>query len=199
MMMTTIWFVRHGKIKNPHRVIAGRSSGFGLSREGEYMVKKAANFFKNRPISAVYSSPQQRCLDTAKIIVQSLLKKRIIKEKSLNEADLGWEGIKEKEFEQSDLNKIYQQEPSKIRGNESFIDVAKRARGFILQILRKHKGKQLICVSHQDVIRSLRLLLKSKSIDLLNKLNCDRASITGFIFKNNDFIGVKYFEPNKNG
>lgn len=198
-MITTIWFVRHGKIKNPHRVIAGRSSGFGLSREGEYMVKKTAIFFKNKSISAVYSSPRQRCLDTAKIIVQSLPKKRIIKEKSLDETDLGLEGIKEKEFEKSDLNKIYQQEPSKFGGNESFIDAGKRAQRLVAQILSKYKGRQVICVSHQDVIRSLRLLFEDKSIDLLNKLNCERASVTGFIFKDNSFIGVKYFEPNKNG
>lgn len=195
-MITKIWFVRHAEANNPKDIIYGRLPGFGLSKKGKRQAKKLADFFKKKEIEVIYSSPQLRCRQTAKIIIGRRPLKLII-ENLLAEGDIGWEGKKKEEIIKSGLYEIYLTKPSLIQGKENFLDIANRAKKMVEKILNKFPGKQVICVTHQDVVRSLRLLLTNQPIDLLNTFPCEKGSVTEFVFNGKKLKKVEYYEINE--
>jgi broad specificity phosphatase PhoE len=195
-MPTIIWFIRHAQADNPHDIIYGRLPGFGLSKLGKKQAKKLASFFSCYPIKVIFSSPQLRCLETAKIISKKFPDIKIIVEKLLAEGEIGWEGKTKAQIIKSGQYEIYLKRPSLIQGKENFGDIANRAKIVTERILDKFSEQQVICVTHQDVIRSLRLLLTKQPIDLLNTFPCEKGSITKFIFNGNKFKKIKYYEIN---
>jgi len=197
-MPTLIWFVRHAQAENPHDIIYGRLPGFGLSKLGKKQAERLASFFSRYPIKVIFSSPQLRCLETAKIISKKLQNVKIVVENLLAEGEIGWEGKTKAQIIKSGQYEIYLKKPSLIQGKENFGDIANRAKIVTERILEEFSGQQVICVTHQDVIRSLRLLLTKKPIDLLNALPCEKGSITEFVFNGNKFKKIKYYEINQN-
>jgi len=198
-MQTSVWFIRHGQVENPKEIIYGRLPGFGLSLEGSQQVKKTADFLKGKAIAAIYSSPQQRCQETASIISQFFPKVEIKTSQMLAEGEIGWQGKTQKEIEDSGLNAIYLKNPSQLKGGkETFFDIAERAKKIALELVNHYPGKEIICVSHKDVIRCLRLILQDKPIDLLNTFDCALASVTKFDFNGGRIKKISYLDLSKN-
>src|SRR5439155_6685002 len=56
--------VRHCDVENPDSLIYGRLAGFGLSTSGRAQAEQLATYFAGRPISAIYTSPQLRAIET---------------------------------------------------------------------------------------------------------------------------------------
>lgn len=67
--MKTIYLVRHTKYANPRQILPGRLP-VELSEEGIKQAEKLANFFANKKIAKIYSSPVLRCKQTSSIISQ---------------------------------------------------------------------------------------------------------------------------------
>ncbi len=128
-----IFIIRHGKTDlNQANVLQGRSD-HPLNEEGIIEARQAAEKFKGISFSYVFSSPLQRALQTAKIIVPDL---EPIKDERLIEMDYG-------SYEGSDLNKL---DPELLRffsdfvnekapeGMEELSDVVKRTGEFLKEI-----------------------------------------------------------------
>ena len=128
-----IYIIRHGKTDlNQANVLQGRSD-HPLNEEGIDQARKAAEKLKSISFSYVFSSPLQRALETAKIIVPDL---EPIKDDRLIEMDYG-------PYEGSDLNKL---DPELLRffsdfvnekapeGMEELSDVVKRTGEFLKEI-----------------------------------------------------------------
>ena len=128
-----ICIIRHGKTDlNQANVLQGRSD-HPLNEEGIDQARKAAEKLKSISFSYVFSSPLQRALETAKIIVPDL---EPIKDERLIEMDYG-------PYEGSDLNKL---DPELLRffsdfvnekapeGMEELSDVVKRTGEFLKEI-----------------------------------------------------------------
>ena len=93
--LNMIYIIRHGKTDlNQANVLQGRSD-HPLNEEGIIEARRAAEKFKGISFSYVFSSPLQRALQTAKIIVPDL---EPIKDDRLIEMDYG-------PYEGSDLRK----------------------------------------------------------------------------------------------
>jgi len=67
---TVVHLLRHGEVHNPQGVIYGRLPGYHLSDLGRQMALAAADFFAERPVVAVFSSPLQRAVETATPVAQ---------------------------------------------------------------------------------------------------------------------------------
>ncbi len=65
---THIHFVRHGAVENPEQLFYGRLAGFPLSAQGRMEAQAAAQALSEVPLAAIFSSPQQRALQTAELI-----------------------------------------------------------------------------------------------------------------------------------
>jgi broad specificity phosphatase PhoE len=112
---------------------------------------------KEVKFAAVYSSPLQRAVQTAKIIAPSLTP-RIVPD--LTECDVGawegltWDAIKERWPAEHSLH-MADSVTHGYLGGESFADVLTRSQPVIRGIGERHDGQTVLVVSHHVVIRSL--------------------------------------------
>jgi len=63
---TIVHLLRHGEVENPNGIIYGRLPGYHLSANGRHMAEAAADYFAERPVVALFSSPLERALETAR-------------------------------------------------------------------------------------------------------------------------------------
>jgi broad specificity phosphatase PhoE len=164
--LTTINFVRHGTVHNPGELFYGRLPRFGLSAAGFLQAQKAANFFADKTVSAIVSSPMLRARQTARIIAKSLPQKPAITISALlNEVYTPFDGHAISELDRLNWD-IYTGSQSPY---EQPADVFKRIYRF-LQIFRKrYDGQQIVVVTHADVIVFLSLWANGYGVNFQNK------------------------------
>ncbi len=64
-----IIFLRHGQAENnTKKILAGRTPGINLTEQGKEQAEQAGEMIKSLNISAIYSSPIDRAMQTAEIV-----------------------------------------------------------------------------------------------------------------------------------
>ena len=63
---TTLVLVRHGVTEETGPILSGRRPGIGLSDKGRQQAEAAGERLAGLPVAAVYSSPLERCRQTAR-------------------------------------------------------------------------------------------------------------------------------------
>ena len=150
-METTIFLVRHGEVHNPRHVLPGRTPGFHLSTHGKDQAKKAGLYFKNRKIDVIYTSPMERCRETADIIRRQIgASVPVYIHNGLTEIATTRDGDPLASLEKNKYNFFTPKYAS--RGAESMSDIYARAAKTLREIQRKHPGKTCIAVTHGDII-----------------------------------------------
>src|ERR1700685_7643 len=61
---TVVHLLRHGEVDNPRGIIYGRLPGYHLSATGRLMAQAAADYFSERPVVALFSSPPRATQET---------------------------------------------------------------------------------------------------------------------------------------
>jgi broad specificity phosphatase PhoE len=88
--MTRLYFVRHGENQaNIERTYSYKVVDYPLSVKGILQAHQTAEYFTNRNIQAIYSSPLQRALQTAQIISDKLNVRPIIVRSEFFEFNVG--------------------------------------------------------------------------------------------------------------
>lgn len=164
--MTTVYFVRHGEYEGQDKFVAFRAKGFLLNSRGKNQIKKIVRDFTS--VAAIYSSPIARCLESAKIISESL-KIKVTEDKRLLEVKTPFDGIEKDKFNTLlGKNSLYDY-PSQIAKGESFEEVESRMLSFLKDILNKYKDKNVVVVSHGDPILILEYQISGKNFAKINK------------------------------
>lgn len=173
--MAILYLVRHGA-SIEQGMIRGRMPGYPLSEKGKREAKALADWFADRDVTAVYSSPLQRCYETAQFIAR---------EKKLNvklSEQLGewyapyWQGKHWNEVNKLQLLR-YTIRPTTLNlGGERIQEVAERIADFCRTVSKRANG--VVCVSHRDPILAGKLALTGKSLNWLNFQRCEPGSIT---------------------
>jgi broad specificity phosphatase PhoE len=195
---TTIHFVRHGKVHNPQELYYGRLPGFHLSSEGLLHVKRAADYLGKYEIAAVYSSPLERATETAKIISEQLGIESQTSELLL-EAFSPFDGQSISVLTKRNWDVYTGTEPP----YEQPVDILTRAKTFTWQIRSKFPGKNIIAVTHGDLIAFMVLWAKQLSVTPQEKQKLYEsfltyASISSFIYETNvetEIPKFEYFQP----
>lgn len=146
--MTTIHFVRHGYVHNPSAILYGRLPNFRLSAEGQAQAQAAATFLGEKNIAAIYSSPMLRARQTAQIIAKAHPTLSVVRiSDNINEIYTSFEGRPLQELEAINWE-FYDgvQAPY-----ESPADIFARIMGFVGKVQERHRGQELIAVSHGDI------------------------------------------------
>ncbi len=89
---TTVHLLRHGEVHNPARILYGRLPGYRLSETGEAMARTAAEWFGDKGVVHLVSSPLERAQQTAAPLAEALDLKVAIDER-LIEAGNAFEGL----------------------------------------------------------------------------------------------------------
>lgn len=156
-MQTTIYVIRHGEVYNPKIILYGRLPHFKLSQKGIKQLEVTADYLADKPITAIFSSPMLRAKQSAKIIQKKLHLPKIIITKQIIEVDTSYQG---KLF--SDLDPIQSEVYLKpLRKTDETIDqLAQRMERFVHSLIKKYPGKQIVFVSHGDLIMALQAAIK---------------------------------------
>jgi probable phosphoglycerate mutase len=177
---TTVVLVRHGVTEETGPILSGRRPGIGLSEKGRGQAEAAGRRLADLPVAAVYSSPLERCRETAEAVAAPHgLPVHDVPE--LFEADYGeWSGRKIEELRGTDLWKLVQVTPSAVRfpGGESVREMQSRIIGAVEDIVAAHPGQIVVAASHADPIKAVVAHYTGVHLDLFQRLFVSPASCT---------------------
>ena len=188
----TCLLIRHGRTaSNADGTLAGWTEGVGLDDKGRGQAAELAERLRGMPIRAVVSSPLQRCVETAQIVLAALVDVRVETDERLGECRYGsWTGGSLKELAKEPLWRMVQDQPSAARfpDGEKFIgeSIAQmQARG--LQAVREidaavnaehGPGALWALVSHGDVIKSILADAAGAHLDHFQRILVGPASLS---------------------
>ena len=184
---TYLLLIRHGENDwvGTHR-LAGRTNGVHLNDKGREQSAKLAELLKHQPISAIYSSPLERCLQTAEPVAAAL-GQPVIQEPGILEVDYGeWQGGDLKELSKLAEWQAVQHFPSTFRfpGGETLHQTQSRAVWAIDRIVQAHPNQLVAVFSHGDVIRTTVAHYMGTPLDLFQRIAINTASISALAFHN---------------
>jgi broad specificity phosphatase PhoE len=162
MTATRLFLVRHGATAATEEDRFSGSSGAELSDEGRWQAARLGERLAQQNISAIYSSPLSRAMDTARILAGHCGLEPAARD-GLREIGHGhWEGMKRDEVERQFASEYaaWEADPFTFapEGAESGVAVLARALPVVREIVASHPGAQVIVVSHKA---TLRLVLSS--------------------------------------
>lgn len=178
--MTTFYLVRHGVTSHTGHRLSGRLDGIHLSDEGVAEAEAAAEMLASVKFRAVYASPIDRTLETARIIAarQDL---DVETRRGLLEVDYGaWTNRSVKSIARTKLWSQVQRWPSGARfpSGESLRDVQRRALDELDGIRAEHPRSTVCCVTHAEVIRLVVADYLGIHLDLFQRIIVGPASTT---------------------
>jgi probable phosphoglycerate mutase len=181
---TTILLVRHGHVAG---IVPKRFRGrldIPLSAEGRAQADCAADYIaqRYRP-DLVYTSPLQRCRDSAHALTSKLALPDAAAAPGLTDIDYGlWQGrlASEVAATEPELYATWQRSPQELTfpGGESLAGVAERASAALGALAAKHVGKCIAAYSHDSVIRVLLLCAIRAPMDAYHRIEIDPCSLS---------------------
>jgi probable phosphomutase (TIGR03848 family) len=186
--MATVLLVRHGRsAANSGGVLAGRTPGVLLDDVGKEQAQATGSRIAPLPVTAVVSSPLERCQLTAEAIVGARSDDLEIQtDERLTEAAYGvWTGQEIKNLAKDPLWKVVQGHPSGVTfpGGESMRAMQARGveavREWDARITAEHGPDAIwVAVSHGDVIKAIVAEALGMHLDNFQRIVVDPGSVS---------------------
>ncbi|MGH3732540.1 MAG: MSMEG_4193 family putative phosphomutase [Acidimicrobiales bacterium] len=183
---TTVLFVRHGATDTTGSVLPGRARGLHLSERGREQAAALAERLKDlsaKP-TALYVSPLERARETAAPIAKAL-RLRAVVDQGLTECDFGlWTGKRLSTLARRAEWRTIQHSPSTFRfpEGESFSEMQVRVWDAVTKIVRRHRNRTVIVVSHADPIKAAVTYAQGVPLDLFQRTVISPASLSAVAF-----------------
>jgi broad specificity phosphatase PhoE len=187
-MTTRVFLVRHGETALSAEDRFAGSTDVPLGPNGSAQVEKLAARLASCSVAAIYASPLQRTMDTARII-GGRIGQDVDAWDGLREIDHGhWEGLRRTEVEARfpDEYSCWSEDPYTFapRGGETGVQVVARALPVVREIVTAHPGESVLVVSHKATIRLIiASLLGFDARGYRDRLDQSPASLTVLDFK----------------
>jgi probable phosphomutase (TIGR03848 family) len=178
--MAVILLVRHAVADETGTRLYGRQPGVHLSERGRRQAEEVGERLRRLPLAGLYSSPLERCVETAAPIAAAL-GLEVTVEPELVETDTGaWTG---KTFNQIGRTRRWRRllmVPSSARApqGESATEVQARSVRAIERIGERHPRAAAVVVSHGDPIRLILAHYAGLHLDLFQRLEVAPASVS---------------------
>ena len=195
---TVLHLLRHGEVYNPGGVLYGRLPDFHLSEEGRLMAKAAAGFLAGRDVVLLRCSPLDRTLETAAPLAAQFelavhTDERLIEPTNVFEGTtvgVGSGALR------NPVNWRYLYNPFRPSWGEPYRDIATRMLAAMADAARAARGHEVVCVSHQLPVWTLRLYLTGRRLwHDPRRRECGLASMTTLVYDGDRLVGVEYSEP----
>ncbi|MGC8780378.1 MAG: MSMEG_4193 family putative phosphomutase [Anaerolineae bacterium] len=164
--------------------LAGRTPGVHLNEKGRQQAQALAGRLSAWPITAIYSSPMERALETAAPLAAARgLAVQILDD--LNETDCGeWTGQAIEELIKTEIWLRMQSCPSTTPhpGGEGIVAVQTRMVRALDALRAAHRGELIAVFSHADPIKAALAHYTGLHIDLFQRLVIDPAAISELAF-----------------
>ena len=187
-----IIFLRHGQAENnTKKILAGRTPGINLTEKGIEQAEQAGDMLKDLNISAIYTSPIDRAMQTAEIVgkhcgIEPKSDERLI------ELDMG-------KFTMVPYNEIFEKHGNVFlkfyegsleishNGVESFAQVQKRVFDMVDFVKNEHKDENVVLVTHMDPIKAMIGKVLSLKPEILFQLIVANASLNIIKYDDQNF------------
>jgi probable phosphomutase (TIGR03848 family) len=186
--MATVILVRHGRTTaNVSGVLAGRSLGIALDEVGREQATNTGERLAAVPLVGLVSSPLERCLQTAQLVLDRQPGSLTIDEEpGITECDYGdWQGKALGELAKEKLWSVVQSNPSAavFPNGESMAAMQFRAVEAIRRrdaALEAEHGANAVwvAVSHGDIIKAVLADAYGMHLDLFQRINVGPASVS---------------------
>lgn len=178
--MAVIHLVRHAPTPETGSKLTGRLPGVALGPKGESIARGAADALADTALAAVYSSPVQRCRETAEIIaLPHALKVQTVTD--VQEVDFGrWQGRTLASLRKLKAWEQVVHTPSRFRfpEGETLLEAQQRAVSAIEGLAADHPKDQVVVCSHADIIKAIVSHFLGQPFDLFQRIMISPASIT---------------------
>ncbi len=196
--LTRVHVVRHGEVHNPEGILYGRLPGFGLSDRGREQAAAVADALADRDIAAVIASPLQRARETAApIAAEHVL--AVDTDHDLIESRNVFEGQRVSPGDgalRDPRNWWYLRDPFTPSWGEPYKQIAERMTTAVRKARIRAEGREVVCVSHQLPVWTVRLALTGKRLPHdPRRRECAVASVTTFVYQGEDLVDIVYTEP----
>ncbi len=185
----SVYLIRHPEVENVSLKVFNGSIDVDLSKEGLKQAERLSEFFKNKGITKIFSSPLKRCHKTAQMIKEST-KSELIIDNRLKERNFGiFESLSWKQ-----ISKQYPTEASsflkdpfnfRIKNGESFFDVYERAKSFLDEL---NFNENILIVAHGGVNRVIIKHFMGLKDEKVLSISQDFACINHFLTDGNFFL-----------
>ncbi len=195
---TVVHLLRHGEVENPHGLIYGRLPGYHLSATGRAMAEAAADFFAERAVVALFSSPLERAQETARPIAERL-GLPIVTDGRLIESWNHFEGLKFGVGDGSLRHPVHWPHlanPFRPSWGEPYREVAARMQSMMETARAAAAGQEAVCVTHQLPIWVTRRAAERRRLWHNPAMReCALASVTSFTYSGDRLASVAYAVP----
>jgi len=197
--VTSVLLIRHGLTDWVGERLASWLPDIHLNEQGRAQAAALAQRLAEVPLSAIYSSPLERTVETAQPIAESHGLAIQVREE-LGETRYGdWTGRTLKELKDEKLWPVVQVYPSGVRfpGGESMREVQARMAAELDGIRDAHPGQIVAVVSHSDPIKMVVAHYAGLALDLFQRLAISPASVTvlGFTPFGPRLLCLNYVDP----
>ncbi|MGH3342245.1 MAG: histidine phosphatase family protein [Carbonactinosporaceae bacterium] len=204
MIETTVHLVRHGDVHNPGGILYGRLAGYHLSELGRKMSERIGDSLAGHNVVAVISSPLERARETAQPIadrfeVSVRLDDRLVEAANVFEGrtfGVGDGSLRRPAYWRHLHN------PFRPSWGEPYLAQVQRMLAAVASArdlaVRQGGGSEAVCVSHQLPIWVTRCFVERRRLwHDPRRRQCSLASVTSFIYRGQEIVGVVYSEPAK--
>lgn len=180
--MTTILLVRHAVndfVKTGR--LAGWTPEVHLNDEGKQQAEALGVRLKEMPIRFIYSSPLERCMETAQAIQGHHPHLTIRQNPQIGEVRYGeWEGKSIASLRGRKMWDVVQHYPSRAEfpGGETMRAVQLRMVDAIEQLIIAHPRELIVVCSHSDPIKMVLAHYLGMHLDNFQRLNISPASVS---------------------
>ena len=178
--MTTLFLIRHGLTAVTGKTLYGRTPGVPLDDRGLAQAEALADRLAPVRMTAVYSSPLDRCVQTMTPLA-ARQRLEVVERDGLIEMDVGiWTGRSLAQVRRTRLWKDVIHHPSQFRfpEGESFVEAQSRAVTEVRAIASRHPHGRVALGSHGDIIRMLIAHYSGAHLDLFQRTTADPASVS---------------------
>lgn len=170
-----LYLVRHADTGIVERV---QKPEDGLSKNGFEQARALAGRARFLDVSAIYSSPYQRALSTARVVARQFTALEIQTDERLKEIPLWVSPV--------DLRDDTQQEYSEVK---ELLDVAQSGvLEFLDELCVRYTEKNILVVAHGNLIRATVGVLLKMPLESVVRLTVNHASITTFGWVNDPIL-----------
>ena len=184
-IVTTVLFVRHGRTAaNTAGLLAGWTPGVHLDDTGRAQAAALAERLRPVPLSAVVTSPLERCQETVAALLADRDGLAPQVDARVGECHYGdWQGQELKKLAKDPLWRVVQAHPSAVRfpgdGGESLRDSQARGVAAVRDWnARLGPDATYVVCSHGDLIKSIVADALGLHLDLFQRLIVDPCSLT---------------------
>lgn len=184
-MATTLYLIRHGATEGNHEKRYKGSIDVPISREGLEQVARAAAFIRadlqGDELTAIYTSPLSRAVDSAQIIAEMFGLEPVIHE-DLKERNFGvWEGMTFSEIREKYPDEFSKWADNPLEhspvGGESSAEVSDRITPAVEAIVSQHDGESFAIVGHGGINRIIICNLLGIPLEHMFRIEQDNAAV----------------------